>query len=407
MITYIDGFKKIDLDLSVTSYVPTLYYISEYTSLDLSGTTSVSQQYYYLNDITYINKCFVYFFLKSTNINCLITITIQEYTDISGTLENTIIFTLTNKSKFLNKQIRFSTKYTLITIEYEPCDGSLNGYFERSILDLSGSTLKNNNTNGTIDVIIKNDSTKNTTLLNYNKTGINTYSVIPKRETYSFNAYTNNISTSILVGSYGSIIPWNDNIYSNFGIGYPRDYYVKISSSSNTGDFCKTLIYTYIDSDGNTQSDTINILTWNTYYKLNGTNIVTILKWSFLDYSIMNNEYLYISPNTENDSYSIYGGWASIQCNSIFTVPKNAIAWINSIQVNTTSSVYLSLFRWNPITYMRDIPYTLNNITQYNAIGVDYAGIGGIFNAGETIGWGSSGGAVATYITANITVEYF
>jgi hypothetical protein len=132
MVTTIDNFKRIDIDLNVTG--------------------GITQEYSLSNDITLTNSCFMYFHLNSTIPDENVVFTIEEYSTLGGTLVNVQTFTMNSTNKILNKNVNVTTSYTLIKLNYNSFIGTLNGYFEKLIIgiipdsntlrvDISGQTV--------------------------------------------------------------------------------------------------------------------------------------------------------------------------------------------------------------------------------------------------------------------------
>ncbi len=135
MVTLIDTFKKIYLDL------------------DISG--GITQQFSLTNNTSYNNSCFLNLCFVTNVQNQSVTITVIQKTSISGTTEDTQTFVLNYNNSILKKNINLITAYTLINIDYSSFNGILTGFIEK--LNFGDSIIVNANNNlvdvkGFIDV---------------------------------------------------------------------------------------------------------------------------------------------------------------------------------------------------------------------------------------------------------------
>ncbi len=126
MPTSIDTFKKVYIELDVSSS---------------------PQQYSLTNNISYTNSCFLNFNLLTNSQSQVVDISVIQKTSVSGTIENTQIFTLNNSNNLLSRNINLFTPYTLIDISYNSIANSiLSGFIEKMIMgdtlvDLSGQPI--------------------------------------------------------------------------------------------------------------------------------------------------------------------------------------------------------------------------------------------------------------------------
>ncbi len=125
MVTLIDTFKKIYLDL------------------DISG--GITQQFSLTNNTSYNNSCFLNLCFVTNVQNETVTITVIQKTSISGTIEDTQTFSLTYNNSILKKNINLITAYTLINIDYTSFNGILSGFIEK--LNFGDSIIINANNN--------------------------------------------------------------------------------------------------------------------------------------------------------------------------------------------------------------------------------------------------------------------
>ena len=93
MPTSIDTFKKV------------------YIELDISSSP---QQYSLTNNTTYTNSCFLNFSLITNSQSQVVDISVIQKTSVSGTIENTQIYTLNYSNNLLSRNINLFTPYTLI-----------------------------------------------------------------------------------------------------------------------------------------------------------------------------------------------------------------------------------------------------------------------------------------------------
>ncbi len=127
MPTTIDTFKKVYIELDVSSS---------------------PQQYSLTNNTTYTNSCFLNFNLLTNSQSQVVDISVIQKTSVSGTIENTQIFTLNNSNNLLSRNINLFTPYTLIDISYNSiANSNLTGFIEKMIMgdtiiiDLSGQPI--------------------------------------------------------------------------------------------------------------------------------------------------------------------------------------------------------------------------------------------------------------------------
>ena len=233
-------------------------------------------------------------------------------------------------------------------------------------------------------------------------TGVNIYEILPKRKYFRFNATTANTLANAQIGSVGNTQLF---FYNNYGSSNPKTWYASMSSTGQTG----VLIYTYVDDTKTEGTSSVTLAATGSWYPLRSIGgvtgtIISINDWSYNKSFRPTTDTLYISPGVTSILQSVSGGNLLNNCNSIFTCPNTAIAWVNSVSFFSQAADTLRLFKWDN-SGIRSVLYTFPSSTSFNMTAPDY-GFGGYISAGESIGWGGETGSTFKSVSSNVTVHY-
>ncbi len=229
--------------------------------------------------------------------------------------------------------------------------------------------------------------------------GLNMYQIRPKVKFYNMAAISKSAFNNRMLGSDGNTKTYYEN---SFGIANTKIWYAK---SQIVG---RTINYEYVDNTGaiGNYSVILPINTWTIMNKAgNVAGTFLINKWDTTTSPTDTSGLIHISYDSESETTALFGGNFVHTFNAIFTVPTGYVAWVTNINFdsNIASTLdYLSLLKWSA-TGVRSVVFqwsSLNRFTQNHYNG--YGGCGGVFTAGETIGWATLNNASYKQIYATV-----
>jgi len=351
-------------------------------SVSISGTPSV--------DATIIG---------TPSVNATIVGTPTVSTTISGATSSIQIGNGTTNATVTGTIANIKTSNALV------CDSALYG-LNSSTGDMQPLTV---NLNGSRNQLETRDNDANTTLSaintktvqQYNTTndasviGLNVMQIRPKVRVY-------NIMGNSSVADFNMMMmaPGGSRYYFNdsFGIANTKNWYAYSSTA-------RTINYEYVDNTGAIGNHSV-VLPVNTWTLMNkegnvaGTFLVN--KWTTTSINSPNN--VYISYLSSNNGGSAFGGNSGGNFNSIFTVPTGYVATISNITFYSQISDYPAILKWDAQGNRSVVYYWITN-TQFftETYSNPYCGVGGIFTAGETIGFCTFGNSSSKQLCATIT----
>jgi hypothetical protein len=239
-------------------------------------------------------------------------------------------------------------------------------------------------TNTTLSTI---DGKLTTTTNDYSTVGLNVYQILPKVKQYTFGGIDNNATAYRLIG--GNSTSGNIAIDTmSFGLANPRVYY----ATTTIGTPNTNLYIDYIDNSGNLIEDAGPYAIVATLATTLPTMIGGPIKFrtSTTIGSIANSSHsVYISAINGGDTTRVLGHLSIANYGiAIFTIPSGYIGYITNITAAFSTAGSLLMVKWNSAG-IRQIAYKCNVENTLNiSISAGYDGmIGGIFTAGESIGF--------------------
>jgi len=239
-----------------------------------------------------------------------------------------------------------------------------------------------------------------------NTFGLNSYTIYPKKKMYNFSAITTSTTFNASIGAFNNYVI---TAY-DFGVTKPKNWYF---GNVATG-FSYTCSYEYIDGSGNTGTASTGSVAnnaWSAALSPAG-NIISINKFTVTASSTSTNSVnagnLYFAHTAANTTGAMCTAGSAYDMNSLFTVPKNSIAWVENCNMTFSAAEFPRLVKWDATTGARTILYHWNSVSSVanTGSGVD-AGLGGIAYPGETLGWFSTGNSASRVIFANIVVQEY
>ncbi len=295
--------------------------------------------------------------------------------------------------------------------------------------DISGQSIVINGNDGTNNRIIKTDMngnlysnitdgtnsvpvTNNTSITNTNIYGINIYKPFSKVKSFPFNTYTLNTSGDVMIVR-GSFTPYNIGL----GLAKASTWYASTNFATTVN-----LRYTYIDSNGNEGTSSINVPTgssgtWTPLTLAGGVSgtIVSINEYKPTNFDLSGSALIYISKGLGSVNNMICYNSRTQYFIGVFTCPNNAIAWISDINLNTVGTAgefdHIRLWKYDTSGKGRTVKiwYKINNGSRTLYMpGSLTDSTGGYLKPGETFAWsGERNTTTSRIVYSTMTVMYF
>ncbi len=296
-------------------------------------------------------------------------------------------------------------------------------------LDINGQSIVIQGNDGTNNRMIKTDITGNlysiiTDGTNYtpvtnnsditgsNIYGINIYKPFSKVKSFPFNTYTLNTSGDVMIVR-GSFTPYNIGL----GLAKASTWYASTNFATTVN-----LRYTYIDSNGNEGTSSINVPTgssgtWTPLTLAGGVSgtIVSINEYKPTNFDLSGSALIYISKGLGSVNNMICYNSRTQYFIGVFTCPNNAIAWISDINLNTVGTAgefdHIRLWKYDTSGKGRTVKiwYKINNGSRTLYMpGSLTDSTGGYLKPGETFAWsGERNTTTSRIVYSTMTVMYF
>jgi hypothetical protein len=152
----------------------------------------------------------------------------------------------------------------------------------------------------------------------------------------------------------------------------------------------RNLTYEYITSTGAIQVATTNLVanTWKRLPLSDGSaGTFLINKWA-TDVAFVGNVKVYIAYDSATTNKCMFGGDFQHTFSALFTCPVGYKAFITNINFDSNGATdYLTMFKWDA-TGVRSTVFMWSSISRFTGnFNNEFAGAGGCFEAGETIGF--------------------
>jgi hypothetical protein len=191
---------------------------------------------------------------------------------------------------------------------------------------------------------------------------------------------TESSSSSVIMGGAGS----QRFIYDvAFGKASPQTF----SAVLTGGTVPKLIRYEYVDASGNLRLDgSANITATNTVVTLQPTSMISINK-HWMAGSVGISDQLVIRMGTlNNTAYTICHSDVDDYNNGVVTVPNGYIGYLTNISVYSPAAAFMAVVKWDENSY-RSVTYPFYNASQQNFSSGFNGSLGGIYTAGESIGF--------------------
>ena len=227
--------------------------------------------------------------------------------------------------------------------------------------------------------------------------GLNINQIRPKVRFYNMRGVSTVADVNMLLGSVSSTRYFYSDAY---GIANLKPWW---AYSESVG---RTINYEYVDGSGNilNASKAIPATTWTRLPNAAGvdTNFL-INKWSTNTSQTTTSGNVYIAHTAASSAYSMFGGNFADTFQANFTVPTGFVACITNVSFfSNAADDYTILIKWRADGIRETVYYwstvKILNENYYNQFG----GCGGVFTAGESIGWGMLNSASNKNFSATI-----
>jgi hypothetical protein len=186
---------------------------------------------------------------------------------------------------------------------------------------------------------------------------------------------------NMLMGAYN-----NTRYFFNdfFGLANVKTWWA-YSENNN-----RSLSYEYVTSTGAIGVASTNLIsnTWK-QLPLNDGSLGSFLinKWA-TDVAFVGNVKLWIAYDSNTVAKSIFGGDYQHTFSALFTVPAGYKAFITNINFDSNGATdYFTMFKWSS-TGVRSTVFMWSSVNRFTGnFNNEFAGAGGCFEAGETIGF--------------------
>jgi len=270
---------------------------------------------------------------------------------------------------------------------------------------------RDNDANTTLsDINTKTIQQYSTTSNQYNqnnsKTGLNVYQIYPRVLQILFNGSNFNNTGNCLLGGPATSLGFES---TNYGLPLNTQKYW-FGYMASTG-LTRSVIYDYIDTNGDLQTATTVLTSNNANIILCGGNVaISIFRWR-LTRNMIAGETFYISYGTSSSAPIIGaitgGGEYRNYFNGIITIPNNAIGYITNYTYYSNTNGSLLLCKWDKDA-VRNFTYALPASTAgTNSVSAGSDGaIGGLITAGETVAFCRDTATTSSSIYSNLVIRF-
>lgn len=247
--------------------------------------------------------------------------------------------------------------------------------------------------------------TTNTTVPNYNKTGLNIFSILPKKIQCNINGFVG-------AGGSGNTVCgfFNNNTTQNFltyGLGKanPRTWYFFSQGTQTPG----IVNWVAVDSLGNEITGQTNVASNGTYYPLVGgfnNTFISVNKISIVKNNYpQGNDNFFVCP-TNNNLFALGGVNSAYSAGCVYTCPNNAVAHVQSFSLLCGAADGFYLMKTDANGFRATL-YRFDSVTSVS--GYSYSDYPGYIqlNAGESVFWARASNTGNSFTYGSIVQTYF